>query len=237
MIFTRSSDNDGRDQQNVLIVIPATTGEISKFNSGQRGEGNGNGRVWLYLVHQLLLITGIQDDAQKIRQMSTVQVYQDLFEALLNKVELTEAYAISLFIRGLKEEIALLNDDAIVFDTPKELPPKRTHEHTIPLLPDTPPINIRPYKHPPNQKDVIELMVKEWLESGVIRNGQSLFSSPIVMVKKKDGTWRMCVNYRQLNKYTVKDKVQISVIEELLDELNGALNVFKTGFENTLSSN
>ncbi|GKE88188.1 reverse transcriptase, partial [Tanacetum coccineum] len=115
----------------------------------------------------------------------------------------------------------LLKELNLVFDTPKELPPNRTHDHTIPLLPNTSPINIRPYKHPPNKKDAIELMVKELLEAEIIRNSQSSFSSPIVMVKKKDGTWRMCVDYRMLNKYTLKDKFPIPIIEELLDELHG----------------
>ncbi|GKA63952.1 putative mitochondrial protein [Tanacetum coccineum] len=92
---------------------------------------------------------------------------------------------------------------------------------------NTSPINVRPYRHPPNQKDDIELMVKELLESGVIRASQSPFSSPIVMVKKKDGFWRMCVDYKQLNKYTVKDKFSIPVIEELIDELNGSLVFLK----------
>ncbi|GJY31597.1 reverse transcriptase [Tanacetum coccineum] len=108
-----------------------------------------------------------------------------------------------------------------VFEVPKDLPPQRSHDHQIPLMTNTPPINVRPYRYPPNKKDSIESMVKELMDSGVVRASQSPFSSPIVMVKKKDGTWRMCIDYKQLNKYTVKDKFPIPVIEELIDRLNG----------------
>nr|GEX48691.1 hypothetical protein [Tanacetum cinerariifolium] len=90
----------------------------------------------------------------------------------------------------------------------KDLPPQRSHDHQITLMPNTPPINVRPYRHPPNQKDAFVGMVKELMDSGVIRGSQSPSSSPIVMVKKKDGTWRMCIDYRQLNKHTVKDKMK-----------------------------
>ncbi|GJV33331.1 reverse transcriptase [Tanacetum coccineum] len=120
-----------------------------------------------------------------------------------------------------KDVEAMLKDFEPVFDVPKELSPKRTHDPRIPLVPNTPPVSIRPYKHPLSQKDAIELMVKELLESGVVRNSQSPFSSPIVIVKKKDGTWRMCVDYKQLNKATVKGKFPIPIVEELIDELSG----------------
>ncbi|GJY88666.1 retrotransposable element Tf2 [Tanacetum coccineum] len=60
---------------------------------------------------------------------------------------------------------------------------------------------------------------RKLLNSGVIRASHSIFSSPIVLVKKKDGTWRMCIDYRQPNKNTVKDKFPILVIEALIDEL------------------
>ena len=93
---------------------------------------------------------------------------------------------------------AVVQQYSEVFEVPKELPPQRSHDHRIPLIEGAPPVNIRPYRHPPTQKDAIESMVAELLEAGVIRPSHSPFASPIVMVKKKDNSWRMCVDYRQL---------------------------------------
>ncbi|GJR97539.1 putative mitochondrial protein [Tanacetum coccineum] len=116
---------------------------------------------------------------------------------------------------------SLLEEFKDVFVVTTKLPPKRSFDHNIPLKDESNVVNIRPYRYPPNQKDVIETMVTELLDSGVIRQSHSLFSSPIMLVKKKDGTWRMCIDYRQLNKNTVKDKFPMPVIEELIDELQG----------------
>ncbi|XP_014660841.1 uncharacterized protein LOC106804383 [Setaria italica] len=116
----------------------------------------------------------------------------------------------------------LLEDFASLFTEPMGLPPARFHDHRIHLEPATRPVAVRPYRYPQLQKDEVERQCAEMLRQGIIRLSTSTFSSPVLLVKKHDGSWRFCVDYHALNAITIKAKFPIPVVEELLDELHGA---------------
>lgn len=120
------------------------------------------------------------------------------------------------------EILRVLEQFQDVFEEPKSLPPRRDCDHRIPLMPGAQPVNISPYRHKPELKTEIERQVQELLDAGIIQRSSSPFSSPALLIKKKDGTWRLCVDYRCLNSMTVVSKYPVPVIDELLDELRGA---------------
>ncbi|XP_078150323.1 uncharacterized protein LOC144545634 [Carex rostrata] len=118
--------------------------------------------------------------------------------------------------------LPILQEFQMLFEEPKTLPPKRPIDHQIVLKPDSKPVNQRPYRFSYFQKLEIEKIIQELLKNNLIQHNTSSYSSPVLLVKKKDGTWRMCIDYRRLNDDTVKNKFPIPIIDDLLDELDGA---------------
>jgi hypothetical protein len=109
-----------------------------------------------------------------------------------------------------------------VFADKQGLPPQRAADHQIPLKEGSWAPNIKPYRIPHKQKNEVEKLIKSMLQDGIIRTSNSPYSSLAILVRKKDESWRLCIDYRELNSHTIKDKFPISVIEDLLDELFGA---------------
>ncbi|KAH9692146.1 hypothetical protein KPL70_016314 [Citrus sinensis] len=165
---------------------------------------------------KLVSAVHMQKDLKQVPQVAAAHIFSLLLEPCINSTT-TE------IITDEPAELQhLLKKYHGIFMEPKGLPPPRAQDHRIPLLPDSVPPNIRPYRYPYVQKAEIERMIKELLAAGSIQRSVSPFSSPILLVKNKDDTWRMCVDYRALNSITIKDKFSIPVIDELLDELHGA---------------
>ncbi|XP_051229344.1 uncharacterized protein [Lolium perenne] len=116
----------------------------------------------------------------------------------------------------------LLQQHGDLFDEPQGLPPSRPCDHRIHLLPNTAPVAVRPYRYPQLQKDELERQVAVMLAQGIIRIPTSPYCTPVLLVRKIDGTWRFCIDFHALNTVTSKDKFPIPVVDELLDELHGA---------------
>lgn len=134
---------------------------------------------------------------------------------------LEQSGGVTIPVSEFPEIQSLLSEFESVFQNVSDLPPHRALDHAIPLLPNAIPVNSRPYSYSPAQKDEIERQVSEMLSARLITTSCSPFASPVLLVKKKDNSWRFCVDYRRLNALTVKNKFPLPIGDELLDELAG----------------
>jgi hypothetical protein len=120
------------------------------------------------------------------------------------------------------EDIRVVNEFPDVFseDLPG-MPPDRDIEFSIELIPGTAPISKRPYRM--DVKDLAELkkQIEELLSKGFIRPSSSPWGAPTLFVDKKDGSRRLCIDYRSLNEVTIKNKFPLPRIEDLFDQMRG----------------
>jgi hypothetical protein len=108
---------------------------------------------------------------------------------------------------------------------PEELPgmpPDRDIEFVIELIPRTAPIAQQPYHMNPQELEELKKQLADMLSKGLNCPSASPWGSPILFVDKRDGTIRLCVDYRKLNEVTIKNKYPLPKIEDLFDQLNGA---------------
>lgn len=116
----------------------------------------------------------------------------------------------------------LLTDFSNLFQEPTSMPPFRSCDHYITLANGVDLVAVRPYGYPHAHKDGIEKHCDNMLALGLIRPSRSPYSSTVLLVLKHDKSWRFCVDYKELNAKTIKDKFPIPVTDELLDELHGS---------------
>ncbi|GKC01566.1 putative reverse transcriptase domain-containing protein, partial [Tanacetum coccineum] len=128
-----------------------------------------------------------------------------------------------------KSEEKRLEDVPIVRDFPKNfpedlpgIPPARQVEFQIDLVPGAAPVARAPYRLAPSEMKELAEQLQELSDKGFIRPSSSPWGAPVLFVKKKDGSFRMCIDYRELNKLTVKNRYPLPRIDDLFDQLQGS---------------
>jgi hypothetical protein len=123
-----------------------------------------------------------------------------------------------VLVKSLLEEFK----DVFPSDLPSGLPPKRDVDHKIELQDGKEPPTKAPYRMSPTELNELNKQLEDLTSKGFIQPSKSPFGAPVLFVKKKDGTQRLCIDYRALNKITIKNKYPLPRVDELLDRLTGA---------------
>ena len=121
------------------------------------------------------------------------------------------------------EDVPIIREFVDIF--PKDLPglpPEREISFEIELLPGSAPVSKAPYRMAPAELKELQVQLQELLDKGFIRQSHSPWGAPVLFVKKKDGSLRLCIDYRDLNKITIKNKYPLPRIDDLFDQLRGA---------------
>lgn len=175
---------------------------------------------------EVLIIEGDRKDRRSASRLNIisctkVQKYIEkgchLFLAQVNKKEEKEPEGKRL------EDVPIVRDFPEVF--PEELPglpPTRQVEFQIDLVPGAAPVARAPYRLAPTELQELSNQLSELSEKGFIRPSSSPWGAPVLFVKKKDGTFRMCIDYRELNKLTIKNRYPLPRIDDLFDQLQGS---------------
>jgi hypothetical protein len=125
------------------------------------------------------------------------------------------------------EYFSVLQEFEDVFQEIPGFPPRREIDFSIDLVPGVAPVSKTPYRMSTPELKELQMQLEELLKKGYIRPSVSPWGAPVLFVKKKDGTLRLCIDFRQLNKYTIKNKYPLPRIDDLFDQAKRSKDIFK----------
>ena len=169
-------------------------------------------------------------DPPVIEMISALQAKRDMIkgeQAYLALVKVVEQDNAEKKVDPDTEKIISEFKDVFADDLPSGLPPKRQIDHRIELEPFQNPPSRPTYRMSQPEMDELKKQLSELRDKRYIQESKSPYGAPVIFVKKKDGTMRMCIDYRALNKITIKNKYPLPRIDELLDRLLGASTLVK----------
>lgn len=160
-------------------------------------------------------------------------VFSSVKESIFHTEAKKEGFVIALMVKGQSEAAASIPplaqqvmDDFPDFtpdELPDELAPMRNMQHHIDLMPGTSLPNFPHYHMSPAEDSELQRQVNELLGKALVRDSMSPCAVPALLTPKKDGTWRMCVDSRAINKITVKYRFPIPRLNDMLDSKEGAV--------------
>ncbi|CAI8594761.1 unnamed protein product [Vicia faba] len=127
---------------------------------------------------------------------------------------------LSIETQAIIEELQVVCEFPEVFpDEIPDVPPEREVEFAIDLVPGTRPVSMTPHRMSASELSELHKQLEELLENKFVRPSVSPWGAPVLLVKKKDGSMRLCVDYRQLNKMKIKNKYPLPRTDDLMDQL------------------
>ena len=154
--------------------------------------------------------------------------YEQLPPDVFERIKQLVSHVPNSFRRKQLESLLIKNGK--LFDTSKAITIRSSVKHTIEVK-NSRPIVQRPYRKTTPQEKLIADLSEQFYRDKIIRPSQSPWASPVVLQRKKDGTWRFCIDYRKLNEVTEKDNYPLPRIQEILDTLGGAKYFSKLDFQ------
>ncbi|GJV57045.1 putative reverse transcriptase domain-containing protein [Tanacetum coccineum] len=179
----------------------------------------GKKEVHIPIKNQMLVVKG-DCNSSRLKVISCIKARKyiergcHLFLAHVTKKEKSE--------KRLEDVPVICDFPEVFLDDLPGLPPPRQVEFKIDLVPGDAPVARAPYRLAPSEMKELSEQLKELLEKGFIRPSSSPWGALILFVKKKDGSFRMCIDYRELNKLMVKNRYPLSRIDDLFDQLQGS---------------
>ncbi|GJS92192.1 putative nucleotidyltransferase, ribonuclease H [Tanacetum coccineum] len=234
----RSDRRDRAKQVRVLQPAPAQESVNSDFNQGH-ASGSASQRRSTETLPPPPLCTTWEAKAEYAADLLGLPLIQDWFMLRLRDNAAKDFTARTLISHGCQgflasvmdtslespniENLSVVREFADVFpDELPGLPPAREIEFGIELIPGAEPISKAPYRMAPVELKELKEQLQEMLENGFIRPSVSPWGAPVLFVKKKDGSMRLCIDYRELNRITIRNRYPLPRIDDLFDQLQGA---------------
>jgi hypothetical protein len=212
-------------------ILPIANNPSTSTSTSTYATNKKNKSIKLISGRGMRKILKSNDQIELAALLFTTTDQHDQLHSTINPLDNSNEVETEIQLNEIKINTELEQEKKIIFEEykdvfpdalPSQLPPRREIDHRIELQQQSLPTSRAIYRMSPAELDELKVQLKELIEAGFIQPSKSPFGAPVLFVKKKDGSMRMCVDYRDLNRITIKNRYPLPRVEELFDRLKGA---------------